>query len=133
MNDRGIKPSQVVLLIWTGLLVVMYLGATYLSSCVAQEVDYLPAPGLSEPIPMPPEYMRLDIERDISRGTAQVAVFKGGPEMNRLCRKDTYLLGCATQTWCKLGIVYVREGLNPILERMAHVHEVAHCRGWKHP
>lgn len=131
---RGLVYLAVALGGWLAVLVIVSAILTVLSwlPATAQEVDYLPAPGLSKPIPMPPEDMRLDIERDISQGTAQTAVFKGGPEMNRLCRRDSYLLGCATQTGCRLGIVYIRQGLHPILEHMAHVHEIAHCRGWKH-
>lgn len=116
------------------VFVITLVIASYSMPVRSQEVEYLPAPGIDEPIPMPPEAMRLTLTRLIDAGKGPLPVYLSGSELSDRCRREgIYLLGCATPTACRLGIVFIREALHPKLERMAHVHEFAHCKGWKHP
>jgi hypothetical protein len=95
-------------------------------------VEMMRAPGLNKPIPMPSKDMRLVIEQEIADGRGPLVVWNSQAELQHKCRKHTVLLGCATQTGCRLGIIFLLEGMNSTLEHMARVHEHAHCKGWKH-
>ena len=109
---------------------VSFVAAADLPS---SNVEMLLMPGTDKKIPMPPASMRKKIEARMKRGDVPAVVMVAGGDMGRKCRTEGYLLGCVTETSCKLGIVYVRKGLSRELERMARVHEFAHCLyGWKH-
>jgi hypothetical protein len=118
----------VVLLIASACLALV---ATVIPS-PAGEIEMMRAPGLNKPIPMPSKDMRLVIEQEIADGRGPLVIYNSQAELQHKCRKHTVLLGCATQTGCRLGIIFLLEGMDSTLERMARVHEHAHCKGWKH-
>lgn len=90
-------------------------------------------PGSTKSIPMPPKRMRDKVEQLMARGEAPSVILLSEAQLKRRCKSDSYLLGCMTDTSCKMGLVYVRSGLSPELEHMARVHEIAHCSfGWRH-
>jgi hypothetical protein len=96
-------------------------------------VEMLLMPGTDKSIPMPPASMRKKIEARMKRGDVPNVILVAGGDIERKCRTEGYLLGCVTETSCKLGLVYVRKGLSREVEHMARVHELAHCLyGWKH-
>jgi hypothetical protein len=106
---------------------------SFVAAADLPNVEMLLMPGTDKKIPMPPASMRKKIEARMKRGDVPAVVMIAGGAMSRKCRTEGYLLGCVTETSCKLGIVYVRKGLSRELEHMARVHEFAHCLyGWKH-
>lgn len=110
-------------------------GASCVSSSahVRPGVEMLLMPGTSKAIPMPPEDMRAKIEKRMERGDVPSVIKVSAAGMERRCRATGHLLGCVTDTSCKLGLIYVREGMSRELEHMVRVHEYAHCLyGWKH-
>lgn len=119
-------------------LVVLFVASACLALVAtiqrtpAGEIEMMRAPGLNKPIPMPSKDMRLVIEQEIADGRGPLVIYNSQAELQHKCRKHTVLLGCATQTGCRLGIIFLLEGMNRTLEHMARVHEHAHCKGWKH-
>lgn len=96
-------------------------------------VEMMVMPGSDKTLPMPPEEMRVRIEKRMQRGEVPDVIKVSAGEMETKCRTRGYLLGCVTETSCKLGIVFIRAGMTRELEHMARVHEYAHCLyGWKH-
>jgi hypothetical protein len=96
-------------------------------------VEMMVMPGSSKKVPMPPAALRVEIEKRMARGNVPDVIRVSGNEIGRKCRTEGYLLGCVTDMSCKLGIVYIRKGLSRELDRMARIHEFAHCLyDWRH-
>lgn len=96
-------------------------------------VEMMLAPDMGKAIPMPPRSMRAKIELRMKRGEVPAIVRVSDLDLRQRCGTNVEMLGCVTELSCSLGIIYVRKGLSREMDRMARVHEYAHCLyGWKH-
>lgn len=99
---------------------------------VPKDVEMLALPDGGGTVPMPPAWMRTQIEARMRAGTVPGYVEVSGGRLKKACRAHEHLLGCVV-TFEGLKVTYIRSGLSAATKHMVLVHEYAHdLYDWKH-
>lgn len=103
-----------------------------MTGSIPQDVEMLALPGNGGLVPMPPAWMRTQIEARMRAGTVPGYVEVTSGRIKDACAADEDLLGCVV-TFRGLKVTYVRSGLSAETKHMVLVHEYAHdLYDWKH-
>lgn len=96
------------------------------------QVDMLALPGGGGSVPMPPAWMRKQIEARMSQGRVPGFVEVPSGKLRDACIADEDLLGCMVNLK-GLKVTYIRSGLSAEVKHMVLLHEYAHdLYDWKH-
>lgn len=96
------------------------------------QVEMLALPGAGAKVPMPPAWMRAQIERRMSQGRVPGFVEVSSGKLRKACAVHEALLGCMVN-FNGLKVTYIRSGLSPEVRHMVLVHEYAHdLYDWVH-
>jgi hypothetical protein len=113
-------------LFWWGAITLVANGAD------APSVEMMAMPDGGKPIPMPPKWMRTEIERRMASGDVPAYIETTPSRLRKSCRSEGYLLGCVVD-FRGLKVTYIRKGMSTELRHMALVHEYGHyLYGWVH-
>lgn len=96
------------------------------------QVEMLALPGGGGIVPMPPAWMRKQIEARMSQGRVPGYVEVPSGKLRKACVADEDLLGCMVNLK-GLKVTYIRSGLSAEVKHMVLLHEYAHdLYDWKH-
>jgi len=96
------------------------------------QVEMLALPGGGGSVPMPPAWMRQQIENRMSQGRVPGFVEVPSSRMRQSCAAHEDLLGCMVNI-DGLKVTYIRSGLSAEVKHMVLLHEYAHdLYEWKH-
>ena len=96
------------------------------------QVEMLALPDGGGTVPMPPAWMRKQIEARMNRGEVPGFVEVPTAKLSKACVADEDLLGCMVNLK-GLKVTYIRAGLSAELKHMVLLHEYAHdLYDWKH-
>lgn len=99
---------------------------------IAPQVEMLALPGGGGKVPMPPAWMRQQIEQRMRQGRVPGFVEVPAAKIRSACVADEDLLGCMINLQ-GLKVTYIRSGLSAELKHMVLLHEYAHdLYDWKH-
>jgi hypothetical protein len=99
---------------------------------IPPQVEMLALPGNAGMVPMPPAWMRKQIEARMSKGRIPGFVEVSSAKLRKACISHWELLGCMVNLK-GLKVTYIRSGLSPEVKHMVLVHEYAHdLYDWKH-
>jgi hypothetical protein len=99
---------------------------------IPPQVEMLALPGNGGMVPMPPAWMRKQIEQRMNRGRVPGYVEVSTSKLRRACIADEDLLGCMVNLK-GLKVTYIRSGLSKDVKHMVLLHEYAHdLYDWKH-
>lgn len=102
------------------------------TGAIPAQVEMLALPNGGGSVPMPPAWMRKQIETRMSRGRVPGFVEVPSSRLRRSCAADEDLLGCMV-TLKGLKVTYIRSGLTSEVKHMVLLHEYAHdLYGWTH-
>ena len=95
-------------------------------------VEMLALPGGGGRVPMPPAWMRQQIEARMDQGRVPGFVEVPTRKLRESCATHEDLLGCMVD-YKGLKVTYIRAGLSADVKRMVLLHEYAHdLYGWRH-
>lgn len=96
------------------------------------QVEMLALPNGGGTVPMPPAWMRQQIEARMARGDVPGFVEVPSGKLRKNCVADEDLLGCMVDMM-GLKVTYIRSGLPSDVRHMVLLHEYAHdLYAWKH-
>jgi hypothetical protein len=96
------------------------------------QVEMLALPDGGGTVPMPPAWMRKQIEARVARGQVPGFVEVPSSKLRKSCIADEDLLGCMVNLK-GLKVTYIRSGLSAEVKHMVLLHEYAHdLYDWKH-
>ncbi|RYH04713.1 MAG: hypothetical protein EON57_09180 [Alphaproteobacteria bacterium] len=99
---------------------------------IPPQVEMLALPGNGGMVPMPPAWMRKQIEQRMNQGRVPGYVEVSTGKLRRACIADEDLLGCMVNLK-GLKVTYIRSGLSKDVKHMVLLHEYAHdLYDWKH-
>lgn len=99
---------------------------------IPRQVEMLALPGDGAKVPMPPSWMRRQIEQRMSQGKVPGFVEVSPARLQQNCAAHEQLLGCVIN-FQGLKVTYVRAGLTADVRHMVLVHEYAHdLYDWQH-
>ena len=95
-------------------------------------VEMMAIPGDGRTVPMPPKWMRKQIEQRMSQGRVPGYIEVPASRLRRTCRADEALLGCVVNLK-GLKVTYIQAGLPKDVRHLVLVHEYAHdLYDWEH-
>jgi hypothetical protein len=96
------------------------------------DVEMMSMPGDGRKVPMPPAWMRKQIEQRMNSGRVPGYVEVSASKLQQKCRAHDQLLGCVVN-FNGLKVIYVRTQLTADVRHMVLVHEYAHdLYDWVH-
>lgn len=95
-------------------------------------VEMMRMPGAGKPVPMPPKWMRDEIEKRMQAGDVPGYLERSPAQLRKACRAGLDLFGCMVD-FHGLKVTYIRKGMSTEVRHMVLVHEYAHdLYGWTH-
>lgn len=95
-------------------------------------VEMMALPGTGKTVPMPPAWMRKQIELRMAQGRAPGFVEVSSSRLAKACTARQELLGCMINLQ-GIKVTYIRSGLSAETRHMVLVHEFAHdLYNWRH-
>lgn len=115
-----------------GVLALACAACMSSTSPTPTAVEMLALPDGGGAVPMPPAWMRRQIEARMRQGKVPGYVEVSTGRIKDACRADEDLLGCVV-TYHGLKVTYIRRGLNDRTRHMVLLHEYAHdLYDWTH-